>query len=69
MIQRPSKIEILDFLNPRSIAAVRAHARLPTERLLDAILEDAPRVAHTDEFDDDVCLVGMEVRRVGQSNQ
>lgn len=55
-----------DFGQDRLMAAVRAHARLPTEKLLDAILEDVQHFAHTDEFDDDVCLVGMEVKRVGQ---
>jgi serine phosphatase RsbU (regulator of sigma subunit) len=38
---------------------------LPTERLLDELLEDVQRFSRSREFDDDVCLVAVEVQRVG----
>ena len=41
------------------------HLHLPTERLLDLLLEDVQRFAGVDEFEDDVCLVAAEVRRLG----
>jgi sigma-B regulation protein RsbU (phosphoserine phosphatase) len=45
--------------------AVRKHARLPTDQMLEALLTDVQRFSTTPEFDDDVCLVGMDVQRVG----
>lgn len=41
------------------------HLHLPTEQLLDVLLEDVQRFAGADEFEDDVCLVAAEVRRLG----
>jgi sigma-B regulation protein RsbU (phosphoserine phosphatase) len=41
--------------------AVRKHARLPGAALFDAMLKEIQAFAATDEFADDVCLVGMEV--------
>lgn len=49
----------------RLLAAVRRHYRLPTERLLDELLEDVQRFSGAHEFEDDVCLVALEVNRVG----
>jgi serine phosphatase RsbU (regulator of sigma subunit) len=45
--------------------ALRKHLHLPTERLLDELLEDVQRFAGAGDFEDDVCLVAAEVRRLG----
>lgn len=45
--------------------AVRRHLHLPTDRLLDELLEEVQRFAEGRDFEDDVCLVAAEVRRVG----
>ena len=44
-------------------AAVRSHAGLPADALLDALLADARQFAGTETFTDDVCLVGVEFAR------
>jgi serine phosphatase RsbU (regulator of sigma subunit) len=54
-----------EFGQERLLAAVRRHLRLPTERLLDSLLEDVQGFANSAEFEDDVCLVAMEVQRIG----
>jgi serine phosphatase RsbU (regulator of sigma subunit) len=38
---------------------------VPTERLLDELLQDVQRFASAKEFEDDVCLVAMEVAKLG----
>jgi sigma-B regulation protein RsbU (phosphoserine phosphatase) len=54
-----------EYGQERLLAAVRARHRLPTERLLDELLEDVHRFSSEKEFEDDVCLVAMEIARVG----
>jgi len=56
-----------EFGLQRLEASIRNHIRLPAEKLLDAILEDAQTFAGTREFDDDVCLVSLTARRIGHS--
>ena len=46
--------------------AVGERAQLPTELLLDELLENVRRFAGTADFEDDVCLVGMEVQEIGR---
>jgi sigma-B regulation protein RsbU (phosphoserine phosphatase) len=41
-------------------AAARAGSRLPTGQLFDSLLEEIRQFAGTHQFDDDVCLVGVE---------
>lgn len=49
----------------RVLNSVEQHAKLPTSQLLDSILDEVRRFSGTQEFDDDVCIVAMEVKRVG----
>jgi len=54
-----------EYGQERLLEAVRAHYHLPTERLLDELLEDVQRFSSEKEFEDDVCLVGMEIAKLG----
>jgi sigma-B regulation protein RsbU (phosphoserine phosphatase) len=54
-----------EFGQRRMLDTVRDCVRLPTERLLDELLEEARRHARRSGFDDDVCVVGVDVARVG----
>ena len=49
----------------RMLAAVRRHCQEPTEKILDALLEDVRGFSGEKEFEDDVCLVGIDVAKVG----
>ena len=53
-----------EFGQDRLLASVRKHARLPTEGLLDALLDEVQTFADSSEFDDDVCLVAMEAHSI-----
>ena len=55
-----------EFGQERLLESVRNHLHLPTEPMLDAIIQDARRFAGTEDFEDDVCLVAMIAKRVGQ---
>jgi phosphoserine phosphatase RsbU/P len=54
-----------EYGQDRLLAAVRARYNLPTERLLDELLQDVQRFSSAKEFEDDVCLVAMEVAKLG----
>lgn len=54
-----------EYGQERLIAAVRKHYRLPTDSLLDELLEDVQRFSRAHDFEDDVCLVAMDVARIG----
>jgi sigma-B regulation protein RsbU (phosphoserine phosphatase) len=54
-----------EYGQERLLAAVRRYYHLQTGELLDALLEDVQRFSRTREFNDDVCIVGMDVGRVG----
>jgi len=47
------------------LAAVRQRLRQPCAKLFDELLQELREFSTTHEFTDDVCLVGVEVRRVG----
>ena len=49
----------------RLLAAVSQHAQQPGPELLRELLSDVQRFAHSDAIEDDVCLVGMDVMRLG----
>jgi sigma-B regulation protein RsbU (phosphoserine phosphatase) len=53
-----------EYGQERLLASVRRHMWLPTERLLQVMHEEVQCFSGTREFEDDVCLVGMEVDRV-----
>jgi serine phosphatase RsbU (regulator of sigma subunit) len=54
-----------EYGQERLLAAVRARHKLPTERLLDELLDDVHRFSSAQEFEDDVCLVAMEIAMLG----
>jgi serine phosphatase RsbU (regulator of sigma subunit) len=54
-----------EYGQERLLEAVRAHYRFPTERLLDELLQDVHRFSPAKEFEDDVCLVAMEIAKLG----
>ena len=49
----------------RLLNTVRQRAAMSVERLFDELLRDVHRFTKSTEFEDDVCLVGVEVKRVG----
>jgi serine phosphatase RsbU (regulator of sigma subunit) len=49
----------------RLLAAVRQRCRQPTEPLLDEILSEVRQFSNAREFEDDVCLVGLDVAKIG----
>lgn len=50
----------------RLLSCVRRGSWLSSPELLDAILADVRRFSRSREFDDDVCVVAMDVSRVGR---
>jgi sigma-B regulation protein RsbU (phosphoserine phosphatase) len=50
-----------EYGHRRFLESVRRHAHLPTERLLDTLIYEVQDFAHAGNFDDDVCLVAMQV--------
>jgi serine phosphatase RsbU (regulator of sigma subunit) len=62
-IYEADNAEETEYGQARLLANLRRHLRLPTERLLDALVHDVQHFAGSSEFDDDVCLVAMDVVR------
>ncbi len=50
-----------EFGQERLLSAVRQRARLPADQLFDELLTTIRKFGSGKEFDDDVCLVGMEI--------
>jgi len=44
-------------------ATINRHAALPPEEFFSRVLEEIRKSSKRDAFDDDVCVVGVEVRR------
>jgi len=61
-VQGPSDEE---FGEARLLQAVRGRVHLPAERLFDELLGTVRAFSGRQEFDDDVCLVGMEAACLG----
>ena len=57
-----------EYGQERLLAAVRQRCALPAEQLFDELLRDVQRFSGVNELEDDVCLVGMEIQRTGQTN-
>jgi sigma-B regulation protein RsbU (phosphoserine phosphatase) len=53
----------------RLLAALRKRIHLPCTELFDEVLKEMQQFSHTNTFADDVCLVGMEIARVGIAQQ
>lgn len=49
------------FGQERLVDAVRRRVRLPPGRILDGVMEEVRRFSVTDDFEDDVCLIGLEM--------
>jgi len=56
-----------DFGQERLLAAARQRMNLPLPDLLDGLITEVRAFAGGDEFNDDVCLLGMEVARIAGS--
>jgi len=54
-----------EFGQDRLLAALRKRSGLPVDNLLDGLLREVHRFANANEFEDDVCIVGVEVERLG----
>jgi sigma-B regulation protein RsbU (phosphoserine phosphatase) len=54
-----------EYGQERLLGAVEQLQQKPTDQLLQGLLEDVQRFSAHREFEDDVCLVAMEVRRLG----
>ena len=55
------------FTSEQLTDAVRRRAQLPSADLLSGVLSEIHEFSGRPEFNDDVCLVGMEVKRLGQA--
>lgn len=56
-----------EFGQERLLEAFRRRATLHPEKLFDELLDEVRQFGADEEFQDDVCLVGMEVRRLESS--
>lgn len=52
------------FSHERLLAAVRQRAKLPTNELFAGLLDEIKHFSASSEFEDDVCVVGVEVKRL-----
>jgi serine phosphatase RsbU (regulator of sigma subunit) len=52
------------FSPERLLAAVRQRAKLPTNELFTGLLDEIKKFSASTEFEDDVCIVGVEVKRL-----
>jgi serine phosphatase RsbU (regulator of sigma subunit) len=52
------------FSTERLLAAVNQRAKLPTNELFTGVLDEIKRFSSSSEFEDDVCIVGVEVKRL-----
>lgn len=56
-----------EFGPDRLLEAVRRRVHLPTKDLLDELLREVTGFSETGQFVDDVCIVGMDVARLGKA--
>ena len=54
-----------EYGEDRLMAAVSQRLHLPPGELFDELLADARHFSGCEEFEDDVCLLGMEVMDIG----
>lgn len=52
-----------EFDEARLLASIRARAMYPPEQILDDVIAEALRFSGQAEFEDDICLMGMEVTK------
>lgn len=56
-----------EYGHQRLLGALREHVQLPPPQLFDALLAETTQFSRAKEFDDDVCLLAMDVRRLGEN--
>jgi sigma-B regulation protein RsbU (phosphoserine phosphatase) len=54
-----------EYGQERLLSAVRRRVQLPAERLLDDLLFEVQQFSDSAEFADDVCMVALEIERLG----
>jgi serine phosphatase RsbU (regulator of sigma subunit) len=54
-----------EFGQERLLQAVRRRIALPAEQMFKELLAEAQKFSGSEEFEDDVCLVGLEAGRIG----
>jgi sigma-B regulation protein RsbU (phosphoserine phosphatase) len=54
-----------EFGEERLMDIVRRNLKMPCAKLFDQLLEEIQRFSGKGEFEDDVCMVGIEVMRLG----
>jgi len=54
-----------EYGQERLLSAVSQRHALPADQLFDELIQEVHRFSNTTEFEDDVCLVGMEIQRLG----
>jgi phosphoserine phosphatase RsbU/P len=53
-----------EFGQERLLSFVREHLELSADQLFDALLQESQRFSGTTDFEDDVCLAGVEIARL-----
>jgi len=53
------------FSSEQLLAMVRKHTKLPANQLVAAVIEDVKQFSANAEFEDDVCIAGVEVKQLG----
>jgi serine phosphatase RsbU (regulator of sigma subunit) len=53
-----------EFGEPRLLRAVQQRSQLATEKMFDELLAEVQSFSKATEFNDDVCLVGVEINRL-----
>ena len=54
-----------EYGQERLLRAVTQRSRLPGDQLFDELLQEVRGFSTSTEFEDDVCLVGMEINKIG----
>jgi serine phosphatase RsbU (regulator of sigma subunit) len=52
------------FSAERLLAAVNQRAKLPTNELFTGLLDEIKHFSASSEFEDDVCILGVEIKRL-----
>ena len=66
LIEINSQDKLQMFTSDQLMNAMHRRAQMTTNDLLSGVIKEIHEFAGQPEFEDDVCLVGMEVKRVGE---
>jgi phosphoserine phosphatase RsbU/P len=58
-----------EYGQERLLAAVAQRSALPSDQLFDELLRDVRRFSNREEFEDDVCLVGLDIERTEEASR